>query len=214
MATDRFGNHLDLLEFTSRNRNIFLIFKSLFAGKIEVPKQSGNGIETPGPTLLVPAHRAFQELAAEIGSRDPVEAAREISERLATRMHYDRQATTALTDGATALTSGAGVCQDFAHIMIGTLRVLGIPARYVGGYKLPDRIKRDTRSWPAHLHAWVAVEAAPGTWHTVEATAVSKAPRRVAVAWGRDFSDTQPLAFLEGSAIPIGSDYEIMAQRV
>ena len=32
------------------------------------------------------------------------------------------------------LERGTGVCQDFAHLMIATLRDLGVPARYVSGY--------------------------------------------------------------------------------
>lgn len=36
------------------------------------------------------------------------------------------------------LTSGGGVCQDFAHLSIGLLRLAGIPARYVSGYFAPD----------------------------------------------------------------------------
>ena len=31
----------------------------------------------------------------------------------------------------------AGVCQDFAHILLVMLRIVGIPARYVSGYICP-----------------------------------------------------------------------------
>ena len=40
----------------------------------------------------------------------------------------------AATTAGEALRSGAGVCQDHSHVFISAARVLGIPARYVGGY--------------------------------------------------------------------------------
>ena len=46
----------------------------------------------------------------------------------------------------------AGVCQDFAHIMMVMLRLLGIPARYVSGYVCP--LDNNLRGEGA-THAWV-----------------------------------------------------------
>ena len=40
------------------------------------------------------------------------------------------------------LTTGGGVCQDFAHLSIGLLRLAGIPARYVSGYLAPDPLRK------------------------------------------------------------------------
>src|SRR5215831_13458562 len=45
----------------------------------------------------------------------------------------------------------AGVCQDFAHLALGLLRLRGIPCRYVSGYLHVDRAARD----PAQSHAWI-----------------------------------------------------------
>ena len=46
----------------------------------------------------------------------------------------------------------AGVCQDFAHMLLVMLRMLGIPARYVSGYVCPN--KNGMRGEGA-THAWV-----------------------------------------------------------
>src|SRR5215467_8179824 len=35
------------------------------------------------------------------------------------------------------LNAGGGVCQDFAHLTLGVLRLAGVPARYVSGYLAP-----------------------------------------------------------------------------
>ncbi|HET9278500.1 MAG TPA: transglutaminase family protein, partial [Flavitalea sp.] len=46
----------------------------------------------------------------------------------------------------------AGVCQDFAHMLLVMLRMAGIPARYVSGYICPKN--KDLRGEGA-THAWV-----------------------------------------------------------
>ena len=51
--------------------------------------------------------------------------------------------------GSTGVQTGAqeawalrkGVCQDIAHLTVGLLRALGIPARYVSGYLHPSRTR-------------------------------------------------------------------------
>ncbi len=51
---------------------------------------------------------------------------------------YDRATTHVHSTVEDILTSGGGVCQDFAHLSIGLLRLAGIPARYVSGYLAPS----------------------------------------------------------------------------
>ena len=66
------------------------------------------------------------------------------------------------------LDGGAGVCQDFAHLAIGMLRSVGVPARYVSGYLFAA-----DESAPAEADARAAGETAP---------AEAAASGRVAVA--------------------------------
>ncbi|HEY5336373.1 MAG TPA: transglutaminase family protein [Mycobacteriales bacterium] len=93
------------------------------------------------------------------------------------------------------LKRGTGVCQDFAHLMIATLRDLGIPARYVSGYfyaghgePAPD-VALEVES-----HAWVEAYV-PGTgWIAYDPTNDCPADERhVTVAVGRDYSDVPPV---------------------
>ena len=46
----------------------------------------------------------------------------------------------------------AGVCQDFAHVLLVMLHMINIPARYVSGYVCPN--KNGMRGEGA-THAWV-----------------------------------------------------------
>ena len=54
-------------------------------------------------------------------------------------MRYERGITGVHSRGEGAWVERAGVCQDFAHITVGALRSLGVPARYVSGYLVPRR---------------------------------------------------------------------------
>jgi len=90
---------------------------------------------------------------------------------------------------------GTGVCQDFSHLMIATLRDLGVPARYVSGYfyagegdPQPDTVL-DVES-----HAWVAANIPGLGWVAMDPTNDCPADERhVTVAVGRDYSDVAPV---------------------
>ncbi len=71
---------------------------------------------------------------------------------------YKPQATDITTPLAEAFAQRRGVCQDFAHIMIGGLRGLGLPAAYVSGYlrTVPPAGKPRLQGADA-THAWVSV---------------------------------------------------------
>jgi transglutaminase-like putative cysteine protease len=96
------------------------------------------------------------------------------------------------------LAAGAGVCQDFAHLSIAMLRVLGVPARYVSGYffTVDDSTGAvsETDEVEVETHAWVEA-AIPGYgWWAVDPTnrqAVGE--RHVTIGRGRDYDDVAPL---------------------
>ena len=76
---------------------------------------------------------------------DPLDCALEASRRIHERVEYRRGITNECTGAAEALQLGAGVCQDFAHMLLAILRVRNIPARYVAGL-IPGE---------GETHAWV-----------------------------------------------------------
>jgi transglutaminase-like putative cysteine protease len=88
-----------------------------------------------------------------------------------------------------------GVCQDFAHLAIGCLRSLGLPARYVSGYieTAPppgmDRLEGADAS-----HAWCSLYLPGWGWLDADPTNDQVPPRRhVTAAWGRDYADVAPV---------------------
>ena len=85
-----------------------------------------------------------------------------------------------------------GVCQDFAHVTIGALRAVGIPARYVSGYLHPAKDPKIGEKVAGESHAWVEWWA--GSWFAFDPTnAVDVADRHVVVGRGRDYDDVPPL---------------------
>lgn len=87
------------------------------------------------------------------------------------------------------LQTGAGVCQDFAHLLIALLRLREVPSRYVSGYLHVDSEGGE----PSQSHAWVEAWSPTAGWLAIDPTH-DHAPdeRYVVVAYGRDYDDTPP----------------------
>jgi transglutaminase-like putative cysteine protease len=106
------------------------------------------------------------------------------------RMTYETGATDVQTLADEALVAGHGVCQDFAHVMIGVCRLKGIPARYVSGYLFDPTAggNGDTAS-----HAWVDVFDPERGWVSLDPTHDREQVNRyVRVGVGRDYADVPP----------------------
>lgn len=119
---------------------------------------------------------------------------------LLARIHADFAYMPGVTDVTTAVAqvmeSRAGVCQDFAHVMISGLRGLGLPARYVSGYLKTYPPESGERLQGADAsHAWVAVWCGKEIgWLDCDPTNnLIVGEEHIAVAYGRDFSDVTPL---------------------
>ena len=90
---------------------------------------------------------------AFLPGRPIVEAARALCSAIHEQFDYDHAFTEVSTPLATVLTARRGVCQDFAHLAIGALRMFGLPARYVSGYVETRRSGEQRRGADAS-HAW------------------------------------------------------------
>ncbi len=132
---------------------------------------------------------------------------------LMTRIHQDFTYATASTDINTpaleALKLRQGVCQDFAHILIGCLRTQGLAARYVSGYLVTEVPEGQTRLIGSDAsHAWVSVYvpdlledgqlATHGQWFDLDPTndrwgLCSPGIDYVTLAIGRDYADVSPV---------------------
>lgn len=89
----------------------------------------------------------------------------------------------------------AGVCQDFAHLMIATLRTLGIPARYVSGYLETEPPPGKPKLVGADAsHAWVSAFIPGRGWAEFDPTNnTTPTLRHIVTARGRDYGDVSPI---------------------
>ncbi len=69
-----------------------------------------------------------------VPGRPIVDAAVDLMHRIHSEFVYDSTATNVSTPVDEVLAHRRGVCQDFAHLALSCLRVLGLPGRYVSGY--------------------------------------------------------------------------------
>ena len=87
------------------------------------------------------------------------------------------------------------MCQDFAHLMVGCVRSLGLAARYVSGYieTLPPPGQERLVGADAS-HAWASVYLPGWGWVDVDPTNDQfVAESYITTAWGRDYWDVSPL---------------------
>ena len=122
--------------------------------------------------------------------RPVLEAALELSRRVYKEFKYDAESTDVDTPVEAALARRTGVCQDFAHVMAGCLRSLGVPARYVSGYLKSSPKFVGTEA----SHAWVSVFCPGLGWVDFDPTNnLVPSVDHVTLAWGRDYGDVPPV---------------------
>lgn len=150
-------------------------------------------------TALTRPGAGIRRLVRDLGTDFESDVARlhALSGHVAESVAYRTGTTDALTDAESALESGAGVCQDHAHIFITAARHMGYPARYVGGYlMMNDRVDQDAG------HAWAEVHVPALGWVAFDVSnGISPDARYIRVATGLDYSDCAPTTGLRrGSA--------------
>lgn len=92
------------------------------------------------------------------------------------------------------LSVGGGVCQDFAHLTIGVLRLAGIPSRYVSGYLAPAAKSTMETVGAQASHAWLEAQLPGLGWTGFDPTnGCVVDERHIRVAIGRDYSDVPPM---------------------
>lgn len=133
----------------------------------------------------------YTEIAAHCA--DPDKAARSICSLIHDEVDYVVGSTDVSGRAADSWARQAGVCQDMAHLVIGGLRQVGIPARYVSGYLHPGKDPEVGETVSGESHAWV--EWWDGGWHGFDPTNdTAQNERHVVVAVGRDYADVRPLS--------------------
>jgi hypothetical protein len=121
----------------------------------------------------------------------PIQAAEKLNHYVYSSFNYIKGITEVDTTIDEVWKLKAGVCQDFAHILLVALRMIGIPARYVSGYVCP--LNEGYRGEGA-THAWVEAYLPELGWVGFDPTnncLVSDLHIRLAV--GRSFRDCSPV---------------------
>ena len=147
---------------------------------------------------MAPADAAARAYAAPsfAPGRPILAAVLDLVGRIGADFRFDPEVTTVSTPVGRVLELRAGVCQDFAHLMIAGLRGLGLPARYVSGYVRTVPPPGQARLVGAdHSHAWVGCWLGPAHgWLDVDPTNnLVVGDEHVVLGWGRDYADVSPI---------------------
>jgi transglutaminase-like putative cysteine protease len=148
---------------------------------------------------LLPEVGELTELAERASEVTVTSFAQSASDLIHDRFNYVKGATHVHSSIEDALKVRAGVCQDFAHLLLSVVRRRGLPARYVSGYIVP----RGSVEGGADLeeviggqasHAWVEVWLPGSGWFGLDPTLGAPVGlRHVRIAYGRDYGDVAPV---------------------
>jgi transglutaminase-like putative cysteine protease len=163
------------------------------------------------PSPYVPLHAELADYArlSFTPGRPLAEAATELMRRIHADFTYAAASTDVSTPVLQAFEQKRGVCQDFAHVLLGCLRAMGLAARYVSGYLLTHRPDEDGLPGDAASPAWIGADASHA-WVAVHLPAVDPQHgaawleldptndciagiEHIRVALGRDYGDVTPL---------------------
>ncbi len=138
--------------------------------------------------------------------RPLLDAAEELSHRIHSDFRYEPESTSIDMPLLEVFEHRQGVCQDFAHIMIGALRSLGLAVRYVSGYLRSGATYQGADA----SHAWVSVFVPGAGWTDFDPTNdVRPSEGHLTLGWGRDYSDVTPM-----KGIALGGGKQIVEVEV
>ena len=115
----------------------------------------------------------------------------EVMAWVAARLAYEPGSSEVHTPLTAVMARGAGVCQDFAHLLVSLVRSWDVPARYVMGYV--DLGAGAEVATSQATHAWAEVLIPGAGWRGFDAVHGLVADETyVKVAVGRDYWDAAP----------------------
>ena len=209
---DYFGNSVTAFAVFEKHTRLETVARSVV--EVARPKQAGNGAssweqardllatEASGPALealefvfdspFIPTGPALAEYARPTfkPERPLLEALQELNHRIHTEFRYEPKSTSIEMPLLTVLENRRGVCQDFAHVMIGALRSMRLAARYVSGYLRSGAGFQGAQA----SHAWVSAYIPEMGWRDFDPTNnVMPSDGHITLAWGRDYGDVTPV---------------------
>lgn len=205
--TDGFGNRAHLITVAKPHRMLEVVTRCDVVTTLEdpfsPPVQRPRPL-TPSeladylqPSALVPVSEELAALAAPFRPESPeaaFDAVRRMSKYIHDEFKYTKNVTTVATTVHEVLRQRSGVCQDFAHLLIGLCRSIGIPARYVSGYTVSG-IAESNAPMPETeaSHAWAEAYTPMHGWRGFDPTNnLVASTAHIKMAIGRDYADVPP----------------------
>lgn len=217
-SRDYFGNWVHRFNVTARHRRLRVEAESVVMTQdLIVDLAAGDtlaAVDAQRATLLdahydyvvpsrhVPALddvRPLLQAAEDASGGTAAGFARAAASLIHDRFRYARGATHVHSSVRDVVATGAGVCQDFTHLLLALARSRGLPARYVSGYLMPAEddagaAKIEQVAGGRASHAWAEVMVPGVGWVGIDPTlGTPTSVRHIRVAYGRDYADVPPV---------------------
>ncbi|MBT8545093.1 transglutaminase family protein [Polynucleobacter paneuropaeus] len=232
-SIDNYGNIFTFFSLQNRHSNLSIVAKSLIETRSDIitgpqPKDtpawelvreyfryhSNTKWDAASEFLFTSPFIALRPEFAEFAranfttGRPILEAAIDLTQRIYGEFHYVTKSTDIGTPALKALEKREGVCQDFAHILIASLRSIGLPSKYISGYILTNPPPGQPRLIGGDAsHAWVSIyvpsidadgQLSTGLWCDLDPTNnrwgyTTPGDDYVHLAEGRDYADVSPI---------------------
>ncbi|HEX2646806.1 MAG TPA: transglutaminase family protein [Candidatus Dormibacteraeota bacterium] len=193
---DGYGNHVHYFNLVRPHSGVAVVSRSVV--ETGLPRDDDPGEELVQDFLRFRSPVKDVDGVRDLARRHPVadassagsvaKALDELTLAISRDFNYDKTVTNVYSAVDDVLSLRAGVCQDFAHLLIAVARAMGVPARYVSGY-IHSPGERATTASHAWAEAWIPGEG----WVGFDAThPVRTTEHHVRLAVGRDYTDAAP----------------------
>jgi len=222
---DGFGNAAHLITLARPHDHVELVSHGIVETLLDDPFRVPPSLPAPlGPSELsdylrpsdtIPIDPRLSEMAEPFRPSSPdgtFEAVQGMMEMVFHHFTYEQHVTSVATTVPDVLDGRIGVCQDFAHVLIGLCRAIGVPARYVSGYIVtvpPSQAQTQTLGTMSQSqsqggtpgpsrgggasHAWVEAFTPTHGWRGFDPTNnLLASTHHVKMAIGRDYDDVPP----------------------
>ncbi|GEM48741.1 transglutaminase family protein [Deinococcus cellulosilyticus] len=224
--TDYFGNVAHEFQIEQRHRELMILSRGIIeVAPLVLPdflircQDYASHLPAHLTEFLLPSqHVPAGEWSSRMGFElpDPEEDLLMYLDALNSKFFSAIEYTPGATDVFTPLdefsTHRKGVCQDYAHLMIGLLREQGMAARYVSGYLYSEH----HAEWHGAQasHAWVEVHLPEIGWAGWDPTnGVRVQDEHIVVAVGRDYADVAPLNGVHAAGGKSDLKVEVMIRK-
>lgn len=146
------------------------------------------------PSRYCQSDRLYALANAEFGRLRPGYArVQSINDWVQQRTRFASGSSNSSTSAIDTIESGAGVCRDFAHLMIALCRASNIPARFVTGVDYGADPALGPTDFHAYVEAWLG-----NRWYLFDPTGAVPRAGLVRIGTGRDAADVS-FAMIFGS---------------